>query len=531
MKSIKQALFDEDELLERLITKGKQGLIRTIFGRTAIVTALLLVQIFLTFGFYRYLERIFPLYFGSMTLVVLGMMIHLINARGNPAVKLTWAALIAVAPVAGTLFYFYIRTDLGYLRQEKNLRSIEEAARRFVLPQTDLMNRLAEEDKPLYRLASYLTKTSGAPVFEHTEVTYYSLGDHMFRGMIEQIKQAERFVFLEYFAIAKGELWTELLTLLTKKAKEGVEVRLLYDGTCAFVALPYRYPQALEALGIRCKVFSPIHPVVTTRYNNRDHRKICVIDGHTAFTGGLNLEDPYINREMRYGHWKDAGIMLHGDGARTFTQLFLQMWNSEDPEQIYEPYLLEPGSCGLSVPGYVIGYGDSPLDEELVGEMVYLDIINRANDYVYIMTPYLILDHEMITALTYAAKRGVDVRLILPHIPDKEYAFALAKTHYRELMEAGITIYEYTPGFIHSKVFLSDDHRAVVGTINLDYRSLYLHFECAAYLQDVPALSDIRKDFDETFLQSQIISPEDLKRDKLSRRLLGRLLKVLAPLM
>lgn len=531
MKNIKHYLFDEDELLARLLTKGKEGFFRTIFGRTAIVTALLILQVALHVAFYVYLESIYPIYFGSMTMIVLFMILHIINEPGNPAIKLTWAAVIAVAPIAGTIFYWYIKVDPGYLNQEKKLRKIEQETRHYALEQQELMERLNEQDKPLHQLATYTMKCSAAPVYENTEVNYFPLGEDMFEEMLEQIREAKKFVFLEYFAIDRGELWSELLTLLTKKVKEGVEVRLLYDGTCAFVALPKSYPESLEALGIRCQVFSPISPVITTRYNNRDHRKICVIDGHTAFTGGINLEDIYINREVRYGHWKDTAVMVHGDAARTFTHMFLQMWNSAEPEGIYEPYLIQPGESGVKAPGYVIPYGDSPLDNELVGEMVYLDIINRANDYLYIMTPYLILDNEMVTALTFAAKRGVDVRLVLPHIPDKEYAFALAKTHYPELTGAGVKLFEYTPGFIHAKVFLSDDHRAVVGTINLDYRSLYLHFECAAYLQDVPALEDIKEDFRNTLEQCQPVTEESIRKEKFPRKVLGHVLKVLAPLM
>ena len=305
----------------------------------------------------------------------------------------------------------------------------------------------------------------------------------------------------------------------------------MYDGTCAINLLPYGYPKELEKLGIRCKMFSPLHPLVSTHYNNRDHRKILVIDGHTAFTGGVNLADEYINRKERFGHWKDTAVMLKGEAVRSFTLMFLQMWNATEKECVYEPYLNVPVPLPISAPGYVIPYGDNPMDDDKVGEMVYLDILNRAVDYVYIMTPYLILDNEMITGLCFAAQRGVDVRIILPHIPDKRYAFVLAKSHYRELIRTGVKIYEYTPGFVHAKVFVSDDRRAVVGTINLDYRSLYLHFECAAYMEDVPAVGDILRDFRSTEEQCQRITMQDVNRQKLITRLAGAVLKVIAPLM
>jgi cardiolipin synthase len=347
--------------------------------------------------------------------------------------------------------------------------------------------------------------------------------------MLIRMEQAEHFIFLEYFIIYPGFMWGKILDILSRKAKEGVEVRVLYDGMNAVANLPHSYPAQLEKLGIHCKMFSPVSPFVSTHYNNRDHRKILVIDGHTAFTGGINLQDRYINREQVFGHWKDTAVMVQGEAARGFTLMFLQMWNADAREQIYEPYLK---SCvPISASGYVIPYNEDPNRKERVAKAVYLSILNSAKNYVYIMTPYLILDAQMSDALQFAAKRGVDVRLILPHIPDKKYAFCLAQSHYRELLEAGVRIYEYTPGFIHAKVFLCDDRDAVVGTINLDYRSLYLHFECAAYLYKVPALADIKADFTATMERSQEKSLDDAKKLPLLTRVAGKLLKVVAPLM
>ncbi len=322
-----------------------------------------------------------------------------------------------------------------------------------------------------------------------------------------------------------------MLEILKRKVAEGVEVRVMYDGTDAVFRFPYRYPEKLRAMGIQCKMFSPLRPLVSTHYNNRDHRKIVVIDGHTAFTGGVNLADEYVNATHPYGYWKDTAILIKGEAVRSFTLMFLRMWNVFERGAEYDSYLNAPLPPLPDAPGYVIPYGDSPFDDERVGEVVYLDIINRAERYVHIMTPYLIIDAEMTQALTTAAKRGVDVRLILPHIPDKKTAFALAHTHYRELLAAGVRIFEFKPGFVHAKVFVSDDKKAVVGTINLDYRSLYLHFECAAYLLGVPAVARIEEDFRSTLKNCVQITEEELKKDKLSRRLLGYLLKVFAPLM
>ena len=306
-------------------------------------------------------------------------------------------------------------------------------------------------------------------------------------------------------------MWEKILEILERKVQAGVEVRVMYDGTCAMFDLPYRYPEELKAKGMQCKMFAPIRPILSTHYNNRDHRKILVIDGKVGFTGGVNIGDEYINRVEKHGHWKDTAVMLKGDAVQGLTMMFLQMWNVTEKEPEYGKYL-QKAEKGSQAKGFVLPYGDSPFDDEPVGETVYMDILNRAKKYVHIMTPYLIIDQSMITALTFAAKRGVDVKLILPHIPDKKFAFALAKSHYKELLKAGVRIYEYTPGFVHAKIFTSDDEKAVVGTINLDYRSLYLHFECAAFLYQVEEIAEIEKDFQRTLEKCQEVTLENRKK-------------------
>lgn len=303
----------------------------------------------------------------------------------------------------------------------------------------------------------------------------------------------------------------------------------MYDGTCTVYNLPSNYDKTLKKLGIQCRVVSPMRPFVSTHYNNRDHRKILVIDGVTAFTGGINLSDEYINRTHPYGHWKDTAVMVRGQAARGFALLFLQMWNVLEKERVYAPYLPETAQC--SARGYVIPFGDTPTDRERVGQTVYMQMLGQAKRYIYIMTPYLILDGEMVTALCQCAKRGVDIRILQPYIPDHKYAYVLARRHYKELMEAGVQIYAYTPGFVHAKVFLADDIHAVVGSINLDYRSLYLHYECGAYLYKTGALRDIREDFSKTFGVSHRLTKEDLRKEGLLSRIAGVILKVVAPLM
>ena len=326
-------------------------------------------------------------------------------------------------------------------------------------------------------------------------------------------------------------MWGRILEILARKVKEGVDVRVMYDGTNEFTTLPRDYPKMLKNLGIKCKVFAPLSPFVSTHYNYRDHRKIMVIDGNTAFTGGINFADRYINQEVIHGHWKDTAVMLKGKAVRGFTLMFLQMWNIDEKEPQFEPFLSFPSLSPEKATGYVIPYGDCPLDKDKVGEMVYMDILNRAKRYVHIMTPYLILDGEMETAIKFAAERGVEVTIILPGVPDKLSAYSLAKSHYAALLDAGVQIYEYDPGFIHAKSFVSDDTEGVVGTINLDYRSLYHHFECAAYCYKTACIADIEKDFQETLKKCRRITKKTIWQNNPKLRIMSFFMKVVAPLL
>ena len=327
-------------------------------------------------------------------------------------------------------------------------------------------------------------------------------------------------------------MWDTILKILRKKVREGVEVRFMYDGMCAISMLPYNYPEQLKRYGIQCKMSNAVRPFLSTTQNNRDHRKICVIDGKVGFTGGINLGDEYINRKVRFGHWKDTAVMLKGDAVQSLTMIFLQMWNVEErrPEN-YSRYLTRKREGLRRELGYVIPYADSPFDNENVGEEVYFHILNHAKKYVHIMTPYLILDNEMLTTLTRAAKSGIEVIIIMPHIPDKWYAFVVAKTYYKELIEGGVQIYEYRPGFVHAKVFVSDDDTATVGTINLDYRSLYLHFECGTFIYNNSEIDRIERDFQHTLTKCHKVTLLEVKNRTILTKVSGQVLRLLAPLM
>ena len=522
---------DVQKMGMRLLKKGHIGMVRLVFSRIGLLALLLLLQVALVLTAFILCEQYVPHLIILQGVFVVVMVIYLINSDFDPSAKITWLVFIMIVPVFGTLFLLYTRTDVGHRALRDRLRLLVDETR-DALPQDERVLKELEETSPeSAALDRYLNLTGCFPAYDHTEVSYFPLGEDKFEEMLRQLEKAEHFIFLEYFIIEEGEMWGRILEILARKASQGVEVRLMYDGTNEFTTLPYSYPKKLKELGIKCKAFAPIAPFVSTHYNYRDHRKILVIDGHTAFTGGVNLSDRYINREEVFGHWKDTAVMLKGPAARSFTLLFLQMWNIDEKEPEFGKYLNYPAEPVKEAPGYVIPYGDSPVDGYRVGEMVYIDILNRAKNYVHIMTPYLILDGELDTALRFAAERGVEVSIILPGIPDKKTPYALAKTHYASLIRAGVKIYEYTPGFVHAKVFTSDDKKAVVGTINLDYRSLYHHFECAAYMVDTPCIADIEADFADTLAKCHRVTLEDVKNLKTGMKLRGILSKAIATLL
>jgi len=515
------------------VEKGRQGLLKVIFGRTAIMVLITLAQLlFLLACFYFLREHVLYAYWLSQ-LMMAGIVVHIINKPGVPEFKMAWIVPILVMPIFGSLFYLFFHLQSGGNILNRRLSSLEEASKSYLKTDANLKEELKNKNPEVANLAKYLESHGSFPAFGNTTVKYFPSGEDKYEEMKFQLQKAKKFIFLEYFIVEEGIMWNGILEILKKKVAEGVEVRLMYDGTCTVALLPADYPKKMKALGIECKVFAPIRPALTTSQNNRDHRKILVIDGKTAFVGGINLADEYINVKVRFGHWKDVAVMLRGEAVRSFAEMFLQMWNATNkrPEN-YSDYLECEGFLGAyGAPGYVIPYGDNPFDREHVGEMVYLDMINTAKSYVHIMTPYLILDQSMIDALTFAAKRGIDVKIIMPSIPDKMYAFALAKTYYQELIKAGVQIYEYTPGFIHAKVFVVDGDRAVVGTINMDFRSLYLHFECAVYMYEVPQISEIEEDYQATMNKSKLITIEMCKKEKAHIKLIGKILRLFAPLM
>ena len=524
----------------RLIDHKTKGILQVIlFSRLGLIVLLILLQLLLFLSFFAWFRQYLTHYEVLRGIFTFAMVLYLFNSSMDSSAKLTWMMIIAVAPFFGTTFLFYSRINLG---QNVLHDKVEEMIRRTkkLLPQKEsVLQELERDPYGTEDLHRYLNREGCFPVYDDTEVTFFPLGEYKFEAMLEELEKAQSYIFMEYFIIEEGLMWGRILDVLSRKAKEGVDVRVMYDGMCEITTLTYDYAERLAALGIKAKAFSPVRAFISTHYNYRDHRKILSIDGRVAFTGGVNLADEYINEVERFGHWKDTAVMLKGDAAASLTLSFLQMWNVTEQHMDFGPCerlaaeQKEKWAEGkpAQTKGYVMPYADSPLDSDKVGETVYMDLFDRATDYVHVMTPYLILDDELETAIRYAAQRGVDVKLILPGVPDKEMAWALAKSHYRRLVNAGVKVYEYTPGFVHAKVAVSDGCRAVVGTINLDYRSLYHHFECAAYLYQTDCIPQIEEDFQNTLAKCREVTDESITNEKTFMKLKGYVMKLVAPLM
>ena len=458
---------------------------------------------------------------------VLGFMLtlSLIKNSKNYSYTLPWIIILILFPLTGALLYIILGRNKNRSKTLKKIKHSEQESEKYLI-----QDKKIGEDFINNSQIRYLTNYSGYPATKNNDVTYYPLGDEAFPVMIEELKKAEKFIFIEYFIIANGKMWNSILEILEEKVSKGVDVRVMYDDFGSVSTLEQSYPKELEKKGIKCIAFNRLNPVAGIIMNNRDHRKIMVIDGKVAFSGGINIADEYININSKYGHWKDNGIRVSGDSVWNYTVMFLTMWNAfrnEDKDFTKFKYNFKDE---IKENGYVVPYAETPLDEDITGEDVYLNIINQANHYVYIFTPYLIIDTDMINALNLAAKRGVDVRIVIPGIPDKKVVYTLSESYVEPLVKGGVKIYKYTPGFIHAKVFVSDDHIATVGTINMDYRSLYLHFECGCYLENVDVIKDIKNDVIKTIEKSHEITQKEAKPNPL-KGTWQALLRLVAPLM
>lgn len=464
--------------------------------------------------------------------------IFIVNSGTENEYKVSWLFLIAAFPILGAVFY------LLFAHKIKTKKAVAYSKRYYALLSEE--PRLSEEEAKLEeafpegaKIASLIEKERSGRVFSNSEISYFPLGDDAFPKMLSELEKAKHYIYLEFFIIKPGTMWFQILAILKEKAKEGVDVRVIYDDVGNLGATSPHYDRELRKYGIQAHVFRPIKPFLDVRMNNRNHRKILVIDGHTAFTGGINIADEYINREKRFGHWKDNAIMVKGKAVYGYTLLFLADYETNFGQidkkidySLYEPerYIDEDGGFPRS-DGYILPYGDIPYDEVPIGEEVYISLLGSAKKYIYMSTPYFLPDEKMKDAIIRAALSGVDVRLLAPHIPDKKFVFELTRKNYGDLLSKGVKIYEYTPGFVHQKMFVSDDNLASIGTINLDYRSLYLHSENGTLLIGNSSINQMKQDFLDTFSISEEVSFASWKKQKRKKWLLWAILSLFAPLL
>lgn len=480
---------------------------KALFSRTTMMLATVILELLLIAGLAKWLGGVTGWIAGGLRIIAIFLVLKIVRTSRYLSSDLMWIMLIMLFPVMGTAFYLFVGANLITSRATWSMVKATNDSRRSYLQDPEVLRNLVETYPECEGQAKYLSGYAHFPAYQNHigDFEYYPLGEDGFPEMLKAMESAEKFIFLEYFIIAKGTMWDRMHAILKRKAEKGLDVRVMYDDMGSFTTLPMSYAKKLQKEGIRCIPFNRISPVLGAIMNHRDHRKILVVDGKVAFSGGINLADEYINQKVRFGHWKDNVIRIGGEAVWSYTVMFLTHWKAlSKQEEDFEKFRAASSHDlkGAWPDGFIIPYADTPLDNAHVGQDVYMNILNGAKKYCYIMTPYLILDNEFVNALVLASCRGVDVRIVTPGIPDKKTVFGVTRSFYETLIQGGVKIYEYTPGFVHAKVFVSDDRTATVGTINLDYRSLYLHFENGTCLIGSTKVLDIRKDVEETIEKS-----------------------------
>ncbi|MBQ4070827.1 MAG: cardiolipin synthase [Clostridia bacterium] len=472
-----------------------------------------------------------PYFYIAAFLTTVGCVISIVASGDNPDYKVPWLIFVITVPIVGFMLYlmFYSRK----LKRKFVVRLRELRARLYKNDSATVVSELEREDILAASCARLLSRTSGAGLYHAEHVIYYPLGEDAHRAMLADLEGARRFIFLEFFIIEEGKFWGSILEILKRKAKEGVDVRVVYDDIGCMSTLPGNYFKLLGTWGIKATPFSRLRGQADSEFNNRSHRKILVIDGAVGYTGGVNLADEYINETERFGHWKDVAVRITGECVNELTSLFLTDYgiNVKSVDDSFEPFFQQSKTSHGE--GYILPFGDGPrpIYERRVAKGAIMHMLSTAKRYVYIMTPYLVIDSELCLALEGAALRGVDVRLILPHIPDKKLVFMMARSLYPRLMSAGVRIYEYESGFVHAKVYLADGESAIVGTVNMDYRSLVHHFENAVYMYRTECISDIKRDFDSMLSDKCIVADVSMAKAGPIKRLFLAVLKLLAPML
>lgn len=505
--------------------------LKMLFGRLTIIGLAIVLQVIVLF--YLIFNASVQYYWFNLINTVLGVIVflHLVNRDMYPDNKIPWLAIILILPLFGTVAYILLSPKKISYAKRKYFKKVSDK-NADLLKSGFFQGHVAEVDGEYQGDSNYIKNVNAGYPFADTYTEYFSCGEDFFSSLRCELEKAEKFIFMEYFIVEYGTVWNSILDILKRKVREGVDVRFIYDDIGSMSKVSWAYDKTLRKYGINAVKFAPFHPIVSAVHNNRNHRKVTVIDGKVAYTGGINLADEYANVTSPYGHWKDSAVMLKGKGVIGFTMMFLMTFNGcKKTAEDFTPYLNieyeKFENQGIVQP---FADGPAPLAPQHVGENVYLNIINGAKKYLYVTTPYLIIDHELQNAFCLAAQRGVDVRIITPHIPDKKIVYNITRSNYKKLLSCGVKIYEYTPGFIHAKNLIADDKVGVIGTINLDYRSLVHHFEDAVWMKETKALREMKADFDETFEKCNQITVDNFKMSVITF-VTSKILQIFAPLL
>lgn len=509
-------------------------ILKFLKSKTFYVASALIIQFIALFLLITYFSHKFVWVYYILVILSVVMSFRVMNRDSDSSSKMLWIFLIMSLPFFGGLIYLLFgerKIPKALMIQDRQAYSDYKG---YALRNIEVLNEsnLHEEDYVLDKMVSMAWSNGFFPVYKNCETRYFPTGEDQYQSFIQELIKAEKFIFMEFFIINKGVMWDTILQILMDKAQCGVDVRLIYDDAGSITYLDPEYPKWLELHGIKTHLFNPMRPQLAMQMNNRDHRKILVVDGKVAFTGGCNISDEYINTKKRFGYWKDMGMMIRGEAVEMFTISFLQIWNYQAKENTpYDQFLLPHKQVDSLYNGYVIPFSDSPTDENDAGKNMHLNMINLSRQYFWITTPYLILDPEMISTLTLAVNNGVDVRIVVPGIPDKKLVYEVTKANFDVLIQKGVKIYEYTPGFIHGKVALSDDEHALVGTVNMDFRSYYLHYECGVWMHQVDCIQDIKADFEDIFQKSHLVTLEECKKVNPIVRSMRNVLKIFSPIL
>lgn len=508
----------------------KEKEINYIPVRFIIAMMLIVLETLAVLGIVVWLTRHIPYFYIAVFLTQCFCVLKIINSPENPDYKVPWLLFVLVVPVAGFMIYFMFydrKLSRRFVKRAEIVRGKQHHP-----DDTKALSNIENEDRKAFLQAKLLCKLANTHLYQNTNAEYYDMGEKMFAKLLEDLKKAEKFIFMEYFIVEEGIFWNSILEVLKEKAANGVEVRVIYDDIGCMMTLPGTYFLELRKYGIKAISFSMLQGQANNKFNNRSHRKITVIDGKVGYTGGVNIADEYINEKIVYGLWKDVGIRLEGEAVAQLTAIFLADYelNVRTKVSDFEPFFTD--KISMENEGYMIPFGDGPgpIYQHRIAKIMIMNMLNQAEDYVYMMSPYLIIDNELCQAIENAAMRGIDVRIVTPHIPDKKLVFMMTRSHYQRLRDAGVKIYEFEPGFVHAKVYISDDKYAIVGTINLDYRSLVHHFENGVWMYKHEVISQIKEDVNNTIGQS--IKIEDgMIKNTLLQKLIGAIVGTVSPML